>query len=207
MSRGVSSRDIILRSGITADDPWSHDMTATVESLGKTVLDDVELTFRKAKEQAERAMAQIDDTMFFQTIDAESNSIAIIAKHVGGNLRSRWTDFLTTDGEKPDRDRDGEFVAPTSAGRDTIMELWNEGWAVLFSTLTTLRPIDLTATVHIRGEAMTSIAAMNRALAHIASHVGQIVFLAKHLRSSDWKTLSIPRGQSSLWLNAPHGPR
>ena len=182
-------------------------MSTTAESLGKIILEDTELTFRKQKELAEKAMAQIDDEQFFRTIDAESNSIAIIAKHVGGNLRSRWTDFLTTDGEKPDRDRDSEFIAPGSAGRATVIEVWNGGWAVLFSTFATLRGEDLTATVHIRGEAMTAVAAMHRAMAHVAQHVGQIVLLAKHFRSSDWKTLSIPRGQSSSWLNAPSGPR
>jgi hypothetical protein len=180
---------------------------SAAESLGKIMLEDTELTFRKQKELAERAMAQVDDEQFFRTIDAESNSIAIIAKHVGGNLRSRWTDFLTTDGEKPDRDRDGEFVAPDSGGRATVMEVWNDGWAVLFSTFATLRADDLTATVRIRSEAMTAVAAMHRAMAHVAQHVGQIVLLAKHYRSSDWKTLSIPRGQSSQWLNAPPSHR
>jgi hypothetical protein len=176
---------------------------SAADSLGKIMLDDTELTFRKQKELAERAMAQVDDEQFFRTIDAESNSIAIIAKHVGGNLRSRWTDFLTTDGEKPDRDRDGEFIAPDSGGRARVMEVWNDGWAVLFSTFATLHADDLTATVRIRSEAMTAVAAMHRAMAHVAQHVGQIVLLAKHYRSSDWKTLSIPRGQSSQWLNAP----
>ena len=180
---------------------------SAADSLGKIMLEDTELTFRKQKELAERAMAQVDDEQFFRTIDAESNSIAIIAKHVGGNLRSRWTDFLTTDGEKPDRDRDGEFIAPDSGGRARVMEVWNGGWAVLFSTFATLRADDLTATVRIRSEAMTAVAAMHRAMAHVAQHVGQIVLLAKHYRSSDWKTLSIPRGQSSQWLNAPPSHR
>lgn len=182
-------------------------MTSTAESLGKIVLDDIELTFRKQKELAERAMAQIDDDQFFRTIDAESNSIAVIAKHVGGNLRSRWTDFLTTDGEKPDRDRDSEFVASGSAGRAAVMEVWNGGWAVLLSTFASLGPADLTATVTIRGESMTAVAAMHRAVAHVAQHVGQIVLLAKHYRSSDWKTLSIPRGQSGQWLTVPASHR
>ena len=180
---------------------------SAAEPLGKIVLEDTELTFRKQRELAERAMAQVDDEQFFRTIDAGSNSIAIIAKHIGGNLRSRWTDFLTTDGEKPDRDRDGEFIAPDSGGRGRVMEVWNDGWAVLFSTFATLRAEDLTATVRIRSEAMTAVAAMHRAMAHVAQHVGQIVLLAKHYRSSDWKTLSIPRGQSSQWLNAPPSHR
>ena len=180
---------------------------SAADSLGKIMLEDTELTFRKQKELAERAMAQVDNEQFFRTIDAESNSIAIIAKHVGGNLRSRWTDFLTTDGEKPDRDRDGEFIAPDSGGRARVMEVWNGGWAVFFSTFATLRADDLSATVRIRSEGMTAVAAMHRAMAHVAQHVGQIVLLAKHYRSSDWKTLSIPRGQSSQWLNAPPSHR
>jgi hypothetical protein len=180
---------------------------SAADSLGKIMLEDTELTFRKQKELAERAMGQVDDEQFFRTIDSESNSIAIIAKHVGGNLRSRWTDFLTTDGEKPDRDRDGDFIAPDSGGRARVMEVWNVGWAVLFSAFATLRADDLTATVRIRSEAMTAVAAMHRAMAHVAQHVGQIVLLAKHYRSSDWKTLSIPRGQSSQWLNAPPSHR
>lgn len=181
-------------------------MTST-ESLGKIMLADTELTFRKQKELAERAMTQVDDEQFFRAIDAESNSIAIIAKHIGGNLRSRWTDFLTTDGEKPDRNRDDEFIAPDSTGRAAVMLVWNDGWAVLFSTFASLRADDLTATVRIRSEEMTAVAAMHRAMAHVAQHVGQIVLLAKHFRSSDWKTLSIPRGQSSQWLSAPPGHR
>ena len=182
-------------------------MTASGQALGKVVLDDIERTFRNQQQTAERAMAQIDDEEFFRTIDAESNSIAVIAKHVGGNLRSRWTDFLTTDGEKPDRDRDSEFIAPDKTGRAAVMQLWSDGWATLFSTFAALRADDLTATVRIRGEEMTAVAAMHRAVAHVSQHVGQIVLLAKHYRSTDWKTLSIPRGQSSQWVNAPHGPR
>ena len=182
-------------------------MTATSDTLGRIMLEDTELTFRKQKELAERAMAQIDDDQFFRTIDPESNSIAVIAKHVGGNLRSRWTDFLTADGEKPDRDRDSEFIAADSAGREAVMKIWNDGWAILFSTLASLRADDLTATVRIRGEEMTAVAAIHRAVAHIAQHAGQIVLLAKHYRTSDWKTLSIPRGQSAQWLHAPAGPR
>lgn len=176
-------------------------MTANVDSLGAIVLDDVTLTFRKQKELAERAIAQTDDADFFRTIDAESNSIAIIVKHIGGNLRSRWTDFLTTDGEKPDRDRDGEFIVAGDTRAD-VMATWDAGWAALFETLSSLRPSDLTATVRIRAESMTAIAAIHRAVAHIAQHVGQIVLLAKHYRTSDWKTLSIPRGHSADWHSA-----
>jgi hypothetical protein len=175
----------------------------TETSLGTIVLEDTALTFHRQKELAERAMAQIDDDQFFRAIDAESNSVAVIVKHVGGNLRSRWTDFLTTDGEKPDRDRDSEFVVTDSANRAAIMATWSSGWETLFATFATLQPADLASTVTIRGERMTAVAAMYRSLAHVSQHVGQIVFLAKHLRSSSWKTLSIPRGQSGDWLTAP----
>jgi hypothetical protein len=176
--------------------PTNHD------SLGAVVLEDTLLTFHRQKELAERALAQVTDEDFFRTIDAESNSVAILVKHVGGNLLSRWTDFLTSDGEKPTRNRDGEFIVSDnskSADRAAIMTLWDDGWRALSNTLAQLRPDQLMATVTIRGEAMTALAAMHRAGAHIAQHVGQIVLLAKHYRSADWKTLSIPRGQSSNW--------
>lgn len=174
-------------------------MTAQPDALGAIVLEDVILTFQKMKDQGERALAQIDDADFFWTIDAESNSIAVIVKHVGGNLRSRWTDFLSTDGEKPDRDRDGEFIVPGETNRADVMATWNSGWSALFATLRSLAPEDLGKTVSIRAESMPAVAAINRATAHIASHVGQVVLLAKHYRSSDWKTLSIPRGHSNDW--------
>lgn len=174
-------------------------MTGNTDSLGATVLQDIALTFRKQKELAERALEQLDDADFFRTIDAESNSVAVIVKHIGGNLRSRWTDFLDTDGEKPDRDRDGEFIVPGQADRALVMATWHDGWAVLFETLSSLQPADLTAAVRIRGESMTAIAAMHRSVAHVAQHAGQIVLLAKYYRSTDWKTLSIPRGRSQDW--------
>jgi Protein of unknown function (DUF1572) len=164
-------------------------------------LDDTLLTFQRQKELAERALAQVTDDDFFRTIDAEANSIAVLVKHVGGNLQSRWTDFLTTDGEKPSRDRDGEFVV-ASAERAAIMSLWDAGWLALSNTFAQLRPGDLIATVTIRGEAMTALAAIHRGLAHISQHVGQIVLLAKHYRSAEWQTLSIPRGRSRGWQPA-----
>jgi Protein of unknown function (DUF1572) len=183
-------------------------MTANADSLGATVLEDTLLTFRRQKELAERALSQIDDDDFFRTIDAESNSIAIIVKHIGGNLVSRWTDFLTSDGEKSTRDRDDEFLVTDDTGRSAIMTLWNTGWATLFDAFAKLRPGDVTATVVIRAESMTAIAAMHRSVAHIAQHVGQIVMLAKHFRSADWKTLSIPRGRSRDWQpSRTPGPR
>lgn len=174
-------------------------MSTKNDSLGAAVLEDTLLTFRRQKELAERALAQVTDDDFFRTIDAESNSIAILVKHVGGNLLSRWTDFLTSDGEKPTRNRDGEFMVGNTAERAAIMSLWNDGWGTLSNTFAQLGPEDLLAIVTIRGEAMTALAAMHRAVAHISQHVGQIVMLAKHYRSADWKTLSIPRGQSGNW--------
>ena len=174
-------------------------MSTSTDALGAAVLADTLLTFQRQRELAERALAQVSDDDFFRTIDAEANSVAILVKHIGGNLVSRWTDFLTTDGEKPTRNRDGEFVVTANAQRAAIMSLWNDGWLALISTFGQLRADDLTATVSIRGEAMTALAAMHRALAHISQHVGQIVLLAKHYRSADWKSLSIPRGQSGNW--------
>ena len=172
---------------------------ATADSLGTAFLDDMLLTFRRQQELAERALAQVDDRDFFRTMDAESNSIAIIVQHVGGNLKSRWTDFLTADGEKPDRNRDGEFIVGEKKTRAEIMTIWDAGWAALTDTLSHSNAADLLVTVHVRGEALTALAAMHRSLAHIAQHVGQIVLLAKHFRSTDWKTLSIARGQSESW--------
>jgi len=183
-------------------------MSASIYTLGTAVLEDTLLTFQRAKELAERALAQVSDDDFFRTIDAESNSIAILVKHIGGNLESRWTDFLTTDGEKPTRNRDGEFIVGANAQRAAIMSLWDAGWLALTSTFAQLRPADLTASVLIRGETMTALAAMHRGMTHISLHVGQIVLLAKHYRSADWKTLSIPRGQSGNWQRgAPTTPR
>ena len=174
-------------------------MVTSTDTLGAAVLEDTVLTFQRQRELAERALAQVSDDDFFRAIDAEANSIAILVQHVGGNLVSRWTEFLTADGEKPTRNRDGEFIVGANAQRAAIMSLWEAGWRALASTFAQLRPGDLTATVSIRGEAMTALAAMHRGMAHISQHVGQIVLLAKHYRSADWKTLSIPRGQSGSW--------
>lgn len=152
--------------------------------------------FRSYKKLAEDAMAQISDEDFFTTIDAESNSIATICKHVGGNLRSRWTDFLTTDGEKADRNRDSEFVADGDT-RASVLQFWERGWAALFETLESLQTNDLDKIVQIRGEDFTVVKAINRAALHTASHVGQIQFLAKHMRGGEWKTLSVPKNKSA----------
>ena len=141
-------------------------------------------------------MAQLSDEQLFVTLDPESNSIAIIVKHMAGNMRSRWTDFLTTDGEKPDRNRDSEFVdAP--ANREALLSLWEQGWQYLFGALEPLSEEDLQRTVRIRGEAHSVMQAINRQVAHYSYHCGQIVFLAKHFQASDWQSLSVPRGRSA----------
>lgn len=165
------------------------------DRIGTLLLADTLREFTNQKQFAERAMAQLTDDEFFRTLGNEENSVAIIAKHMGGNLRSRWTDFLTTDGEKPDRDRDSEFELAAES-RAAIMEIWADGFACLESTLQGLRPADLLATVTIRGEALPVIRAMNRSLAHTAHHAGQIILLARHLRGASWETISIPRRRS-----------
>lgn len=164
------------------------------------LLHSVVAVFTKQKKLGERAMAQLSDDDLFATLDTESNSIAVIVKHLRGNMRSRWTDFLTTDGEKPDRERDQEFIAPAERSRAEVMRWWEEGWRCLFDTLGALRPDDLEATVHIRGEPLTAIAAILRQVDHYAQHVGQIILLAKHHRGADWQTLSIARGKSAEYL-------
>ena len=154
--------------------------------------------FRGLKTLADKSIAQVSDEEFFRAIDPESNSIAVIMKHLSGNMRSRWTDFLTSDGEKPDRHRDTEFE-PGEEDRRAFEERWEEGWRILFGALEPLKGEDLMRTVTIRREPHTVVEAVNRQLAHYGEHVGQIVFLAKHLKSSAWKTLSIPRGQSDTF--------
>ena len=159
-------------------------------------LEEIKRQLRGHKRMAEAAMAQLEDKDFFTTIDPESNSVAVLVKHIAGNARSRFTDFLTSDGEKPDRFRDQEFEISTTTSRAEVMRWWEQGWTQVFSTLDSLKPEDVQRTVTIRQEPHTVLQALNRALAHYAQHIGQIVFLAKHLRAKDWKTLSIPRGKS-----------
>ena len=153
-------------------------------------------SFRNYKKMAERAIDQVSDDEFFWTIDAEANSIAVIVKHVAGNLHSRWTDFLTTDGEKPTRNRDTEFEL-TADTRESLKQFWEAGWETLFDNVEPLTADDFAKTVKIRGEPHTVVEAINRQLTHYSYHIGQIVFLAKHFRSSDWKTLSVPRNKSA----------
>jgi hypothetical protein len=159
-------------------------------------LEDSLAVFRQYKKHAEGAMAQLTDEQLTMAIDPESNSIAIIVKHMAGNMRSRWTDFLTTDGEKPDRNRDTEFEAP-AGNREDLMKQWEMGWACLFSALEPLTDADLSRKVTIRGEAHSVMQAINRQMGHYAMHCGQIVFLAKHLAHEKWKALTIPRNRSS----------
>lgn len=159
-------------------------------------LEDALAVFRQYKKLAERAMEQVTDEQLFVAENEESNSIAVIVKHIAGNMRSRWTDFLTTDGEKANRNRDSEFIDPP-ATRAELMKVWDEGWACLFGALEPLREEDLTRTVMIRGEAHSVMQAVNRQLAHYPYHVGQIVLLAKQFADEKWTALTVPRNKSA----------
>jgi len=167
--------------------------------LATEYLRDLAERFKSLRRLSERAAAQVSDDAFFAAPDAETNSIAINLKHVGGNLRSRFTGFLTTDGEKPDRDRDGEFIVAPGETRADIEASWSAGWSALEGALASLTPDDLLRTIHIRGEAHTVLGALSRSLAHTAGHTGQITLLAKHYAGGAWQTLSIPRGQSKTF--------
>jgi Protein of unknown function (DUF1572) len=170
----------------------------TDDEIGSTYLDEARRQFRGYKRLAEDSIAQCSDDDLFRPLDPESNSIAILVQHIAGNARSRFTDFLTTDGEKPDRNRDSEFE-PVVTTREELLRRWESGWNVVFKMLESLTPNDLTRTVTVRGESYSALRAINRQIAHYAHHIGQIVFLAKHYRGAEWKTLSIPKGKS----NAP----
>ena len=161
--------------------------------VGAVYLAEVKRVFRQYKELGEKAMAQVEPAGLFQTLDDESNSIAVIVKHLDGNMRSRWTDFLTTDGEKPDRNRDGEFELGASTTATDVRRWWDEGWRSVFAAVEPLQPEDLLRTVTIRGEPHSVLQAIDRQIAHYAYHVGQIVQLARHLAGERWKTLSIPK--------------
>jgi len=152
--------------------------------------------FHYYKSLSERAMAQVTDEQLVTVLDDEMNSIAQIVKHMAGNMRSRWTDFLTSDGEKPDRNRDSEFVDPP-ATRGDLLALWEAGWQYVFGALEALSEEDIERTVTIRGEAHSVMQAINRQVAHYSYHCGQIVLLAKHFSHNNWQCLSVPRGQSA----------
>ena len=160
-------------------------------------LEDSLVQFKKYKHLADRALAQVTDEQFFQAIDPDTNSIAIMVKHMAGNMHSRWTDFLTTDGEKPDRYRDREFELEPFDTRERLLERWESGWETAVESISALEWNDLEKTVTIRGEPHTVIEAINRQLTHYAYHVGQIVLLARHFTGDDWKWLSIPKGKSA----------
>ena len=166
-----------------------------MSELAEHYLETVRAALEAQKQRAEEALARLEPTQYHTTLDLEMNSAAVIVKHMAGNMRSRWRDFLTSDGEKADRYRDDEFV-DTLETVEEIMQVWEAGWQTLFDALDTLTPDDLLETVTIRGRELTVLQAVERQLAHYANHVGQIVFLAKHLRSEDWQMLSVARGKS-----------
>jgi hypothetical protein len=195
------ARNIILR--IEAP-PESHAGSVNVNDLGTHYLEHAVREFRGLKALADGALRQTSDGDFFRTLDPDGNSIAIQVKHVAGNLRSRWTDFLTTDGEKPDRRRDSEFEREPADSRTALMQRWEDGWRILFDTLASLRSEQLQQTVLIRAEPHTVVQAVGRQMTHYGYHVGQIVQLARTFRGAAWTSLSIPRGGSKTF-NAERG--
>lgn len=168
------------------------------DSIAQLYLEDAAALFRRQKRLADRAMAQIDDEAFFALLDAEANSVAVLVKHMAGNMRSRWSDFLTSDGEKPDRDRDSEFVIEPGQDRAWLLARWEEGWQILLDTIDSLTAADLGRTVTIRSEPHSVLKAINRQLDHYSYHTGQIVLLCKHY-APEWRTLSIPKGGSAAF--------
>ena len=166
-------------------------------SVAASYLDEAFRAFRGYKRLADGALVQLTDQDFFHLPDPESNSVALVVKHITGNLRSRWEDFLTTDGEKPDRNRDQEFVLNPADTREELMRCWERSWETVFNSVKSLKPEDITRTVYIRREPHTVLQATNRSMLHTAYHVGQILYLGKHLRGAEWKTLSIPKGKSA----------
>jgi hypothetical protein len=170
-----------------------------MSSIDDLYLDEAFRSLRGHKRLADGAIAQLTDEQFFAAPDAESNSIAVIVKHMAGNMRSRFTDFLTSDGEKPDRNRDREFVMHNDAKREEVLSSWEQNWHLVFETLNSLHPDDLVRTVTIRGEPHSVLQAINRQVVHYAYHVGQIVCLAKHWKGAEWKSLSVPKGRSEQY--------
>jgi uncharacterized damage-inducible protein DinB len=177
----------------------------TRDSLARDYLANALAEFRKYKTFADKALAQVSDEDWFRRLDSESNSLALVVKHLAGNMRSRWTDFLTADGEKPDRNRDSEFEEEDADTKEALLARWEAGWRLLFAALDPLTEDDLQKTVTIRGEPHSVLQAITRQLTHYASHVGQVVFLAKHLVGARWQTLSIPRGKSREFDVAKNG--
>ncbi|MBM3289256.1 MAG: DUF1572 domain-containing protein [Candidatus Hydrogenedentes bacterium] len=173
-----------------------------MSTVAETYLDSVVFRFRGAKALGDKALAQLSAADLAWSPGPESNSIAVIVQHLHGNMMSRWTDFLTTDGDKPWRDRDGEFVEPGALDRDALLRKWEEGWACLFRAIESLQPDDVMRDVTIRGETLSALDAINRQLAHVPYHVGQIVYLARMRRGGAWQTLSIARGESKNYQPA-----
>jgi hypothetical protein len=172
---------------------------AMENNIGKEYLSISIQDFKNLKKLAEKAMEQLEPNDYHWQPDKESNSIAVLIKHLSGNMISRSTDFLTTDGEKPDRNRDNEFIDDIDSV-ETLMAKWERGWDCLFKTLSSLGEEDLNKTVYIRGEPHSVIKAINRQIMHYTGHIGQIIYISKHLKSETWKTLSIPRGKSADYL-------
>ena len=172
-------------------------MSPLDESVGAAYLADVVRQYKLYKGYVDKALPRVPDANLHTELDPNSNTIAIIVKHVAGNLRSRFRDFLTADGEKPDRHRDTEFEMPDCASREDILKWWDEAWAILFGSIEALTPADLGRTITIRGEGYLVIEALNRSIAHTASHVGQIVYLARHFAGEGWTSLTIPKGASA----------
>ena len=166
------------------------------DGLAHLYMADVIAQFGKLKELAERAVARVSDRQLTETLDADGNSVAVLIQHMAGNLRSRWTDFLTTDGEKPDRDRDAEFEVAAGVDRADLLGRWEEGWSRLFEALRDLAPADLQRTVYVRAEPHSVPQAIHRQMTHHAYHVGQLVLLARHFAAGSWESLSVPRGKS-----------
>lgn len=171
---------------------------SVADALGKTVIDSALASFRANKGWADKAIAQLPDDSLHVSLDANTNSVAVIMKHVAGNLLSRFTDFLTTDGEKPWRNRDNEFV-DSFTSRAELIDYWNSGWQRLFDTLESLTPADIGRTVLIRGEPHSVPLAIHRSLAHCGYHVGQIILVARVLAGDKWTTITIPRGASATF--------
>ena len=167
------------------------------DQIGRHFLEDALHTFRDYQKNAERAFAQTSDEDFFRALDPESNSIAVIVKHMAGNMLSRWTDFLTTDGEKPDRNRNMEFEMLPQTTKADMLAFWDKGWQCVFAAIEPLTADDLMKIVKIRDQDHTVLQAINRQISHYSNHVGQIVYLAKHFKSGDWQTLTVPRNRSA----------
>ena len=174
------------------------------EAIVQNYQEDAIKAMRAYKKLAEKAIAQLHDDEFFVTLDEESNSVAVVMKHMAGNMLSRWTEFLTSDGEKPDRNRDMEFVIEPHTTKDDVLAYWERGWKCVFDAIEPLQSADFERTVLIREEPHTIVQALNRQLMHYAYHIGQIVFLAKHFRSASWNSLSVPRNRSAEFNATMH---